>query len=245
MTHASKRPVAVVTAGSKRLGAASVLTLAQNGFDVVVHYHSAQAEALTTTRQATAAGARAISLPGDLTQRADVEDLLQRTVEHFGHVDLLVTNAGAFRRTPLATLSDDEWNDMIDHNLRLTWLCAQSFGLHMQAQGGGSIITMADVAALRPWKEYLPYNVAKARITPLPQPPARDRAPTVRVTSTAPGPVLSPDNSPAEGRDKEIQKTLLKRAGTADHIAQAVLFLARNDYITGIVLPVDGGRQHA
>ncbi len=241
MSHPTK-PVAVVTAGSKRLGAASVLLLAHNGFDVVVHYNSAQAEALTTARQATTAGARAISLQGDLTQRAEVEHLLQRTVEQFGRVDLLVANVGAFRRTPLATLGDDDWNDMIDHNLRVTWLCAQAFGLHMKAQGRGSIITMADVAALRPWAEYLPYNIAKAGIVTLTQTLAKELAPDVRVNAIAPGPVLFPEGYPEELREREINRTLLKRAGNADNIAQAVLFLARNDYITGVVLPVDGGR---
>lgn len=242
MTQPTRKPVAVVTAGAKRLGAAMVAALAQAGYDIIVHYRTGQAEALSTARQATALGARAFSVHGDLALRSDVEQLLQRSLDHFGHVDLLIANAGAFRRTPIATLSDDDWSDMIDNNLRLTWLCAQAFGVHMRQHTGGAIISMADVAALRPWAEYLPYNIAKAGIVTLTQTLAKELAPKVRVNAIAPGPVLFPDDYPDDLRQREIDRTLLKRAGSPDHIVQAALFLARNDYVTGVTLPVDGGR---
>jgi NAD(P)-dependent dehydrogenase (short-subunit alcohol dehydrogenase family) len=112
----------------------------------------------------------------------------------------------------------------------------------MRDHGGGAIITFADVAALRPWAEYAPYCAAKAGVVALTQALAKELAPTVRVNAIAPGPVLFPDDFDAEARAREIGRTLLRRAGEPEHVADAVVTLLRNDYMTGVVLPVDGGR---
>jgi pteridine reductase len=180
---------------------------------------------------------------GDLTRAADVEALLAATLREFGGVDLLVANAGAFQRTPLASLSEAQWDAMLGANLRTTFLCARSFGLQMQSQKRGCIIALADVAALRPWAEYLAYNVAKAGVVALVQTLAKELAPHVRVNAVAPGPVLFPPGYPADLRQREIDRTLLHHEGHPQHVASAILALATNDYITGVVLPVDGGRS--
>jgi pteridine reductase len=234
--------VAVVTGGARRLGAAIGLALAREGCHLVVNYRSARSDAEDTVAQARACGVRALAVGGDMTRSDDVGTLLQTALRELGHVDILVANAGAFRRTPLATLNEADWDDMIANNLRTAFLCAQRFGLHMRAHGGGGILTLVDVAGERPWVDYLPYSIAKACVIALTRGLAKELAPSVRVNAIAPGPVLFPDDYDPALRQREIARTLVRRQGHPDDVAAAALSLIRNDYITGVVLPVDGGR---
>ena len=234
--------VAVVTGGARRLGACVALALARAGCKLVVHYRSSREAALATLADAQAAGAEAITVAGDLTQPREADALLDATLQHFGCADILIANAGTFRRTPIDTLSTTDWDEMLDANLRATFLCALRFGLHMRRAGRGSIVALADVAGLRPWADYLPYSVAKAGVIALTQGLAKALAPQVRVNAVAPGPVLVPDDFDQAAHDREVARTLLRRAGHPEHVASAVLELLRNDYITGVLLPVDGGR---
>jgi NAD(P)-dependent dehydrogenase (short-subunit alcohol dehydrogenase family) len=141
--------VAVVTGAARRLGAATAVALARAGCHVVINYRTAEAEAEATATTARAAGVRAITVQADVSDSAQVARLLDTTLTEFGRVDTLVANAGAFRRTPLATLTEADWDDMLTNNLRVTFLCAQQFGLHMRAHAGGALILLADVAGLR------------------------------------------------------------------------------------------------
>jgi pteridine reductase len=234
--------VAVVTGGARRLGKSIALALAAQGCHVVINYRHSATEAEATAAAVRNAGVRALAVCADVAQAAAVDTLLDATLAEFRHVDVLVANAGAFQRTPLAALTEAEWDTMLTNNLRATYLCAQRFGLHMRAHGGGCIVTLADVAGIRPWVDYLPYSIAKAGIIALTQALAKELAPAVRVNAVAPGPVLFPDDFDPAVRQREIERTLLKRAGHPQNIADAALFLIRNDYITGAVLPVDGGR---
>ena len=234
--------VAVVTGGARRLGKSIVLALAEAGCHVVVNFRSSAEDAEHTAAAARAAGVRALTVGADVTQAAQVDHLLAATLAEFGRVDALVANAGAFQRTPLATLTEEQWDTMMTNNLRSTYLCAQRFGLHMHAHGGGCIVALADVAGIRPWIDYLPYSISKAGIITLTHALAKELAPSVRVNAIAPGPVLFPEDFDPVVRQREIDRTLLKRAGSTQNIADAALLLIRNDYITGVVLPVDGGR---
>ena len=233
---------AVVTGGARRLGACIAQTLAGAGCNVVINYRRSSADAEATAATVRATGARAITVQADASQPADVARLLTTTLDEFGRADILIANAGAFRRTPLGALTEADWDDMMDNNLRATFLCAHRFGLHMRDHGGGAIVALADVAGLRPWNDYLPYSVAKAGIVALTYSLAKELAPAVRVNAVAPGPVLFPEGYDPALREREIARTLLQRQGTPDAVAEAVVALVRNDYITGVVLPVDGGR---
>jgi pteridine reductase len=234
--------VAVVTGGARRVGAAIVLALADSGCHVVINYRASAIDAERTAARARNTGVTALTVQANVARAAEVDRLLQRTVAEFGRADILVANAGAFRRTPVDTLTEADWDDMLDNNLRATFLCAHRFGLHMRAHGGGCIVTLADVAALRPWAAYLPYCVAKAGVVALTRGLAKELAPSVRVNAIAPGPILFPEDVDPELRQRELARTLLQREGNPQHIADAVLALIRNDYVTGAVLPVDGGR---
>jgi len=234
--------VAVVTGGARRVGAAIARALADAGCHVAINYRRSATDAERTVAELRATGVRAISVQADVAHAADVERLLHTTGHELGRVDVLINNASVFRRTPIDAVTDADWDALLDNNLRASFLCAQRFGTHMRDHGGGVIISMADVAGLRPWADYLPYSIAKAGIVALTQGLAKALAPSVRVNAIAPGPVLLPDDYDAAAREREIARTLLKRAGHPEHIADAVVALVRNDYITGVVLPVDGGR---
>jgi pteridine reductase len=234
--------VAVVTGAARRVGAAIALALADAGCNVVINYRRSATDAEATAVRARSAGVTAITVQGDVSQTAGVTRLLESTLATFGRVDVLVANAGTFRRTPVDTLTEADWDDILDNNLRASFLCAHRFGLHMRDHGGGVVIALADVAGLRPWADYLPYSVAKAGVIALTQGLAKALAPTVRVNAIAPGPVLFPDDYDPVLRDREVARTLLRRQGSPQNIADAVLALVRNDYLTGVILPVDGGR---
>jgi NAD(P)-dependent dehydrogenase (short-subunit alcohol dehydrogenase family) len=234
--------VALVTGGAKRVGKAIVTALAQRGCKVVVHYRTSQAEAEETVRELLAAGREAMAIQADITQEADVERMIDAAVARFGRIDVLVNNAAVFFRTPVNTLTVDEWEQVMDVNLTGTFLCAQKIGLRMRDWGGGHIINMADIAGLRPWADYIPYSVAKACVITLTQGLALELAPQVMVNAVVPGPVLFQEDTPEEVRRREIDKTLAKRAGTPEEVAEVVVFVAESDYSTGSLFHVDGGR---
>ncbi len=234
--------VAVVTAGAKRLGRAITQALAEAGYNIVITYRGSAGDADATAVGVRGLGRRAIAVQADVADAAQVAGVLATTLAEFGRVDVLVANAGAFRRTPVTTITESDWDDMLTGNLRTAFLCAHRFGLHMRDHGGGAIVTLADVAGLRPWADYLPYSVAKACVIALTQGLAKELAPAVRVNAIAPGPVLFPDGFDVAAKAREVSRTLLKRAGDPRNVADAVVALVSNDYITGAVLPVDGGR---
>ena len=235
--------VALVTGGAKRIGNAIVHTLAARGCKVIVHYHTSRTEAEETVRTLHTSGAEAIALQADITQEAQVEQLVREAIAHFGRIDILVNNASLFYRTPVATLTQDEIEKIIDTNLTGTFICCVKVGKHMYDQGSGHIINMADVAGIRPWVDYIPYSVAKGCILTLTQGVAMELAPHILVNAVIPGPMLFQDDTPEEVRQREIEKTLVKRMGTPQEVADLVAFVAESDYSTGSVFHIDGGRS--
>jgi len=242
MSAQSQQRVVVLTGAAKRIGAAVARDLGAAGWRVVINYFRSQQAADATVTELIASGTEAIAVQADVSDAAQVQDLLDRTLAQFGRVDALIANASTFHRTALATLTAEQWREAIDNNLTAAALPSIIFGRWMQQHQGGAIVAMADVAGDRPWRDYLPYSVAKAGVIALTRGLARELAPQVRVNAIAPGPMLFPDDMEESGRAREIGRTLLKRAGTPQHIASAVRFLLDNDYVTGAVLPVDGGR---
>jgi len=235
---------ALITGGARRLGRQIALALAHAGANVVVNYRqaSSEADAASILALARGLGVRAAAVRADVSDAAEVERLLDTVAADFPRIDVFVANAGAFRRTPLASLGEKDWQEMLRFNLDVFRVPAQRIGLRMKEQGGGCIVALADVAALRPWADYIPYSVAKAGVVTVVQTLAVALAPQVRVNAVAPGPILFPADADEAAYRREIERTLLQRSGTAEDVADAVLFLARNDYVTGVVLPVDGGR---
>lgn len=235
--------VAMVTGAARRLGRSMALQLAQDGFAVVVHYRSSASDAREVVREIRRIGPRAEAIRADLSSVAEIEGLFGSVGELFGRLDVLVNNASTFRRTPLMTVEEADFDEMVDSNLKAPFFCAQFAAALMRVHDEGQIINMVDESAHDPWEHYLPYCAAKAGLISLTRGLAKALAPKIRVNAIAPGPVLLPEGaSPAE-RERAIDSTPLQRIGSADDIRAALHFLVcGSDYLTGAVLPIDGGR---
>ncbi len=244
------RPVALITgAGAPRIGACVADTLAQHGYRLAVHARSSHAQAEERVRAYQAQGLDALAITADLRKEADVARMVEVVLARFGRIDALVNCAAVWQRKPLEQVTADDVRLHLEVNLLGAFLCCQHVGLAMVRQpGGGAIVNLGDWAVVRPYQDYAAYFPSKGGIPALTRAFAVElagRNPRVRVNAVLPGPVMLPPDLPQQERDEAIAGTLLKRAGSPQHVADAVLFLLRHDYITGVCLPVDGGRSIA
>lgn len=233
------RPLALVTGGAHRLGKAFALTLARNGFDLLLHYHSAEDEARRTKTEAESLGSRVTLASADLTDLAQLDSLLAILDSLDSSLRVLVNSAALMTRADARSLSAADWDAAFDLNLRAPFLLAQAAAKRMT--GGGLIVNVTDVAAQKAWHVYPAYTVSKAALESLTKVLARAFAPRVRVNAIAPGLALHSDIVSAEQWDKMIARLPLQRPAELDEIAAALEFLLKNEYITGQTIVVDGG----
>jgi len=243
----SNQRVALVTGSARRVGRRIAERLSEAGYRLIVHANRSIDEAQQLAEQFTAAGQPSIALAADLRDSAAVARLVEESYRQFGRIDALVNTAAIWERKPLEEVTDDDVRRHFEVNTLATFLLAQQVGLRMTAQAeGGAIVNFGDWAIARPYCDYAAYFPSKGAIPALTRSLAVElaaRNPRVRVNAILPGPVMLPEEMSAEERAAVIAATLVKREGTADHAAEAVLFLLRNDFITGVSLPVDGGRS--
>ena len=247
LTHTNKQAarVALVTGAAKRIGRAIAEHLHQSGFRVVIHCHHSQNEA-----QELAASLNqqrhdsALVVNADLTIKLSAIELISQTIHWAGHLDLLINNAAIFISTPSGTLDDAHWNVLFNTNvLAPFWLSHQAYPY--LAKHHGSIINITDIHAEKPLKGYSVYCQSKAALDMQTKTLAREFAPAVRVNAVAPGAIAWPEQDNALSdlqRENIIARTPLKQHGEPTYIAQAVLALVENPFITGHTLNVDGGR---
>lgn len=240
-------PVALVTgSGAPRIGNHVARLLAQRGYRLVVHGHTSRAAAEATAAELCAGGTEAIALLADLADEAAVERMVRDTLDHFGRIDALVNCAAIWQRQRLEDATADDVRRHFEVNTLATFLCCQHGGLAMAAQeSGGAIVNLGDWAVVRPYPDYAAYFPSKGAIGALTRSLAVElaaRNPRVRVNAVLPGPAMLPDDLPEDERRAAIAGTLVKREGSPWHIAHAVLFLLENDFVSGVCLPVDGGR---
>tara|TARA_B100000674_G_scaffold423603_1_gene376315 strand:- start:51 stop:668 length:618 start_codon:yes stop_codon:yes gene_type:complete len=181
----------------------------------------------------------------DLRQVSKIELLIQHIEEKLGQIDVLINNAADFFPTPLGEVSESEWDHLISLNLKAPFFLSQLVGTSMLKQGQGKIVNIADVAAERPWPQFLPYCASKAGLVSLTKGLAKALAPAVQVNAVAPGTMLPPHQISSFSQDLAVEKSLLKKMGRPDDIARAVTYFLENDFVTGTILPVDGGRMLA
>jgi pteridine reductase len=241
------RKVAVVTgSGRKRIGWYVADALAEAGYDLVVHYRTAAAEAAETVRHLQAKGADALAVAADLSDEEAVRGLVARTLERFGRIDALINCAAAWKSKRLEEVTAADVRGFFEVNALGTFLCSQHAGLAMVRQEeGGCIVTVGDWAVARPYVNYAAYFPSKGAVPALTRALAVElglRNPRVRVNCLLPGPLLLPPDLPEVERRVAIAATLVKREGRPDHLARAVLFLLADDFVTGACIPVDGGR---
>lgn len=233
---------ALVTGGGHRLGRSIALALAQAGANVVIHYHSSEEKARATVDELRAFGVRADLIRADLSIVSEAERVVDEAAEQLGGLGILVNSAGIWGSTPLGTATQERWDELIATNVRAGFFATQRAAPYLK-QAHGAVVNIADVGVLRPWKNYTPYLVSKGAVVTMTEALAKDLAPEVRVNAIAPGPVLLPDDWTQEQAQQTIKTVLLKRLGSPEDIAQAALYLLSAPYITGVLLPVDGGQR--
>lgn len=234
--------VALVTGGGRRVGRVLALALGGRGATVAVHYHESEAGAKEVVALLTGAGGRAQSFHAQLTSPDAPSALINDVVAAFGQLDVLVNSAAIMLRTPFGGVSAQDWDRMFALNLRAPFLLSQAAAPHLKATRG-SIVNIADLAAYETWPGYIPHGLTKAGIVYATRALAKVMAPEVRVNAIAPGTVLLPDDWTPGDAERLDATTPLKRSGTPDDVAAAMLFLLDSEYITGDVLIVDGGRH--
>ncbi|NIB44274.1 pteridine reductase [Pseudomaricurvus alkylphenolicus] len=242
----TEQPVALVTGGARRIGAAIVRELHQEGYRVLVHCrHSIQdaqalCEQLNHERPDTAK-----VVVGDLNDADAIASLAASVLNSFGRLDSLINNASVFYPTPVGEATLEHWDDLFASNARAPFFLSQALAPAL-TKSRGCIVNIADIHAEKPLKNYTIYCMAKAANQMLTRSLARELAPAVRVNSVAPGAIMWPENEAEMDADDQLQiidRTPMKRPGHPDNIAQTVLYLLQNDFINGQIIAVDGGRS--
>ncbi|HIY72050.1 MAG TPA: pteridine reductase [Candidatus Luteimonas excrementigallinarum] len=238
------RPVALVTGAAKRIGAEIARRLHSEGYNLALHYRSSRAEmdALVAALEADRADS-VIALQADLAEFDRLPELVAHTVGRWGRLDALVNNASAYYATPIGEATPDQWDELFASNARAPFFLAQAAAPHL-ARNGGAIVNIIDIYAERPLRGHTVYCMAKAALAMATRSLALELGPEVRVNGVAPGNILWSENPvKAETLDTVRERTALQRQGQPDDIAEAVHWLLRgNAYVTGQILPVDGGR---
>ena len=239
-------PLAVVTGGAHRLGRAFALTLAYEGYAVLVHYHRSSQLAAKTITEIKSFGVPAFSMQADLTQAEHVnalftlvDSLLSRPETQLSCLAVLINSAAVMPRGNAQALSVEDWDMALDLNLRAPFLCAQQASLRMER--GGLIVNVSDIGAEKAWSRFPSYTVSKSALESLTKVLARSFAPAVRVNAIAPGLVLPSENVSDEEWDRLVSRLPLKRTATTEEVASALEFLLKNEYVTGQTIVVDGG----
>jgi pteridine reductase len=245
MSQTLEGKAVLITGAARRVGAAIVRTLHGAGARVAIHHRGsgADADALAAELNAVRAGS-AILLQADLLDTARLPRLVESTLDAFGHLDILINNASTFYPTPVGTITEAQWDDLLGTNLKAPLFLSQAAAPAL-VRSEGLILNIVDIHGLRPLKGFPVYSPAKAGLVMLTHALARELAPRVRVNAIAPGPVLFPESGLTEEKKTDIiDRTLLKRRGSPQDIARAALFFAADaPYVTGQVLAIDGGRS--
>ncbi len=237
-------PVALITGGARRIGAALARGLHADGYRLVIHYRSsrAEAESLRDELEGQRAGSVAL-LKADLLDAPALTALVEKACALFGGLDVLINNASSFYPTPLGTISEANWDDLVGSNLKAPLFLAQAAAATLR-QRRGSIINMVDINARRPLPDHAVYTAAKAGLAALTLALARDLGPEVRVNGIAPGPILWPESGVSEsGKQKILDETCLGRSGDPSDIVGCARYLLAAGYVTGQIIAVDGGRS--
>jgi pteridine reductase len=234
--------VALVTGGGRRVGRALAEALGSAGMRLAVHYNASAAGADDAVRSIRAAGGDAESFRANLGDASSIAPLVDAIAARFGGLDVLVNSAAVMERTPIGSVTAEQWDAMFALNLRAPFLLSQAAAPLLAARHG-AIVNMADLAAFESWPAYVPHGISKAGVVQMTRALARVLAPDVRVNAIAPGAVLLPDDwDDASGAHLE-QTTPLRRLGSPEDVVGAMLYLLGADYVTGETIIVDGGRH--
>jgi len=239
--------VALVTGSARRVGKKIAIALAQKGVHILIHYNRADDDTLRDTLQDIKShGVQAFAIQADISQPEGITEIMDALKEHFGRVDILVNSASAFPSGHLLDVTLDSWELTMNVNLRAPFLLTQQCARLMQENdpSGGSIVNIVDQGATMPWPRRPIHGVSKAGLWMLTQVSAVILAPAIRVNAILPGPVMKS----SDGMSDEVWAHLgdnlpMRRTGKGEDVAEAVIFLAEQDYITGGLIHVNGGEH--
>ncbi|EGL82590.1 3-oxoacyl-(acyl-carrier-protein) reductase [Caldalkalibacillus thermarum TA2.A1] len=238
--------VALVTGGARGIGRAIVLALAREGAAVTINYAGSEQAANELVREVEQMGSKALAVQANVAEQAAVNDMVKQVIETFGRLDILVNNAGITKDNLLMRMKEEEWDDVINVNLKGVFNCTKAVARQMMKQKSGRIINITSVVGVTGNAGQANYVAAKAGVIGLTKTTAREFAARgITVNAVAPG-FIQTDMTAVLGED--IKKQLLSqiplgRFGKPDDVAQVVKFLASDDaaYITGQTFHVDGG----
>lgn len=245
-----KGKVAIVTGARRGMGRTHALILAKAGARVVVSDISLE-DCQEVVKEIEKAGGEGLAIKCDISQKAEVDEMVRKTVDEFGKVDILVNNAGICQFKPFLDLTEEEWDRTIDINLKGYFLCTQSASREMAKQKSGVIINIASVAMGQVgvgFPAIAHYCASKGGIVAMTEALASELAPyNIRVNAIAPGMIDTPmvEQSKADPQmlEASLAKVPLRRMGKPEEVSNAVLFLAspESSYMTGSTVVVDGG----
>ncbi len=243
-----KQACTLVTGGAVRLGKALSEAVAEQGGPLAIHYHSSrrQAETLLSSLRSVRDPAKAKQIqifPADFTKPASALELLDQVEEDLGPVGRLILSAAAYPQDPIGDIEPEGLERTLRTNLSTPFLLAREAGMRMRSRGAGSIVALLDWSLDRPYGDRIPYTMAKAGLRAGLMGLARALAPEVRVNAVAPGAVLPPEDMPEETLERIRRATLVRKLGSPGDVVQAVRYLLDAEFVTGIVLNVDGGRS--
>lgn len=241
-------PVALVTgSAANRVGRRIGERLLDCHFRVAFHSHRSKPEDLEYVQSVNRSGRQAMLVSGGVESDSNPELWLNRVLDQWQRVDLLVNSAAIWEPQSLELTTAPDLHRHWEVNVLGTFQVSQKFGLHMVSQpSGGAIIQIGDWAVIRPYPDFSAYFLSKGCIETMTRCLAVElasRNPSVRVNAVLPGPVLLAEGISPQRQQRIIDDCLLKRLGTADDVAEAVYYLATSPFVTGVCLPVDGGRS--
>ncbi len=237
-------PVAIVTGGGRRLGRYIALALGAHSYRVIVNYNDSREGAHETVSRLRKGGVESHAIRANISRPPEVSALVQKTLDLFGTLDLLVNNSAVFIDSPLLRTTERLWDTTININLKGSFLCSQAVAPFMLKQKSGKIINIASLGGIQAWARHLPYSVSKAGVIMLTRCLAKELAPHIQVNAVAPGTIIMEGEEVSGRRHVPVSSIPLQRYGKPSDITDLVVFLATTaSYMTGQVLVADGGRS--
>ena len=240
--------VALVTGAAQRVGRVIALELARQGVNILLHYNRTDpAKVRETVEELKSQGVDAHAVQADLSRADGIEALFAGLMEHYTRLDIVVNSASVFQKRQLLDVTTEDWDLTMAVNLRAPFLITQRAARLMLRNPipGGAIINISDHGADSPWREYAHHGISKSALWMLTQVSALSLAPHIRVNAIAPGPIMKSAGSAIsdEAWTRVGERLPLRRTGSPEDVARAVVYLCREDFITGELLHVNGGEH--
>lgn len=235
--------VFMVTGAATRVAREVAVSMAQKGARISFTYYTDDEPWQEAKAQFESFGGKCLAMKMEVRNSAQIKAWVQETVQTFNRVDILFNSASVWLKAPFLEIKEEDWDTALEVNLRGPFLCSQAVAPYMIKQGRGVIINMTDLSAFQVWPGNAHHAASKAGLVALTKSMALELAPAIRVNAIAPGTILLPPNASKEKVDWAVEKSVLKKVGSPSDVAQLVTFLVENEFATGAVYFIDGGRS--